>query len=58
MTSLDEARLLRKRKGYVDELVQERDRQRARALLREIKEIEATLAQVRARDNQQEEDAA
>lgn len=48
--SLTIRRLRRKRREMVDRLVVERDRQIARALVREIGEIESAIAQTRERE--------
>lgn len=55
--SSDERRLLRKRREMVDRLVVERDRQKARALVREIREIEDAIRQIRTREPLREETA-
>lgn len=53
--SLTIRRLRRKRREIVDRLVVERDRQKARALVREIGEIESAIAQTREREANEQE---
>lgn len=48
----DEAKLIHRRRRTYFKLIQERDRQKARQLVREMQEIDATLAQVRARQEE------